>query len=274
MPAAKLIGMPFFNRRTLSTNTTSRPVVFSPAAGLELQNVSVTGETPEGTSTILHEITVSLRQPKTAVLGLNGSGKSTFLKLFNGLTHCSAGTVNVHGVNVQEHTPDVRRTAGLLFSDPQAQLIMPTPTEDVELSLQRLNLNSARRRQRALELLTQRGLEHRAHHSIYQLSGGERQLVALTAVLAVEPTVLLLDEPTTLLDLRNALRLMELLEQLPQQMVISTHDLELAARCDEAIIIHEGKLIDQGPALDIIDIYRNYCAQGFPAEDERRGGHE
>lgn len=263
--------MPFFNRRTSRTAASSSPVAFSLAMGLELENVSVTGDTPQGVSTILHDITVTLRRPKTAVLGLNGSGKSTFLKLFNGLTYSSTGTVNVHGVNVHHHTPQVRRRVGLLFSDPQAQLIMPTPAEDVELSLQRLDLDTAQRKQRALELLRQKGLEHRAHHSIYQLSGGERQLVALTAVLAVEPAVLLLDEPTTLLDLRNALRLMKLLEELPQQMVISTHDLELAARCDEAVIIHDGKLIDQGPAHDIIDIYREYCAEGFPEESMELG---
>ena len=83
-------------------------------------------------------------------------------------------------------------------------------------------------------------------------------------MLAVEPRVLLLDEPTTLLDLRNRLRLAALLKDLPQQLVISTHDLELAARCEEALVIHEGRLLEQGPAGQVIDAYKGWCAGGFP----------
>ncbi|HIY95722.1 MAG TPA: ABC transporter ATP-binding protein, partial [Candidatus Rothia avicola] len=89
--------------------------------------------------------------------------------------------------------------------------------------------------------------------------------------------VLLLDEPTTLLDLKNRLRLFDLLDTLPQQQVISTHDLDLAATCDEAIVIHEGRLLAQGPAADILADYRRWCATDFPAppepaEPQRLGG--
>lgn len=249
-----------------NTSATVSPAVFQDDAGLTVRNVSVTGESGTETITILKDISVKLTAPKTAVLGLNGSGKSTFLKLFNGLTEPAAGTVTVDNVDVESHLVEIRQRVGLLFSDPQAQLIMPTPLEDIELSLQKDIPHPDERKARATALLTDYGLETRRFSSVYDLSGGEKQLTALVAVLAVSPRVLLLDEPTTLLDLRNKLKLMNLLDELPQQMVISTHDLELAERCDEALIIHSGKLIAQGEAQQIISLYRTYCATSFPAE--------
>lgn len=226
-----------------------------------------------GQRKILDQISLELQAPKTAVLGLNGSGKSTFLRLFNGLDPISSGQVLVHGVSVADHLAAVRSRVGLLFSDPAAQLLMPTVIEDVELSLQGIEKSSLRR-EAALEVLAQRGLEERAFDSTYTLSGGEKQLVALSTLLAVEPKVLLLDEPTTLLDLRNKYKLMDLLESLPQQQLISTHDLELAASCQEAIIIHRGQLLAQGPAEQMIDLYRNWCAHSFPAGPQEAGPQE
>lgn len=233
---------------------------------LAVEGVTVTIDTGTENRTLLTDISVELTAPTTAVLGLNGSGKSTFLKLFNGLTQASAGRVLVHGVDVAEHVAQVRRRVGLLFSDPQAQLIMPTGVEDVELSLPGIKDRDARRA-RALELLGERGVAHRAENSVYSLSGGEKQLTALTAVLATAPQVLLLDEPTTLLDLRNRLRLMDLLGSLPQQLVISTHDLDLAATCQEAVVIHGGRLIAQGRTEEILGLYRSWCATGFPGDE-------
>ena len=101
---------------------------------------------------------------------------------------------------------------------------------------------------------------------MFSLSGGEKQLVALTSVLATDPRVLLLDEPTTLLDLRNRLNLMRHFNTLNQMLVISTHDLDLAAACDEAIILHEGRLMAHGAAADTVRTYRNWCSHGFPHE--------
>lgn len=240
---------------------------FIEGAGLSVHQVSVAFPQADSTVKVLRDVSCELRSPTTAVLGLNGSGKSTFLKLFNGLVEPTAGTVSVNGLTVEEHLMAVRRHVGLLFSDPQAQLIMPTPVEDVELSLRRSVSDIEQRRQRALQILAQRGLAHRAHHSVYDLSGGERQLAALSAVLAVEPRVLLLDEPTTLLDLQNKLKLLKLLESLDQQLVISTHDLELAATCNEALVIHRGRLIAQGPSSAVIADYRRWCAEGFPGDE-------
>ena len=253
---------------------------------LELESVSVFTELPEGGHRrILKDVSLRFTAKRTAVLGLNGSGKSTLLGLFNGLTHPDEGIVRVNGVDTLEAPNRGSKGAGsragsqgafegvgMLFAQPEAQLIMPTVAEDIDLSLRRAAavegsaLSGEQRRERIRELLRERGLEHLENQSVFTLSGGEKQLVALTSVLAARPQILLLDEPTTLLDLRNRARLLKHLESLDQMLVLSTHDLDLAASCDEAVIIHDGRLLAQGDAGQLVQQYRTWCAEGFPNE--------
>lgn len=253
---------------------------------LELESVSVFTELPEGGHRrILKDVSLQFTAKRTAVLGLNGSGKSTLLGLFNGLTHPDEGIVRVNGVDTLEVPSHGSKGAssragsqgafegvGMLFAQPEAQLIMPTVAEDIDLSLRRAAavegsaLSGEQRRERIRELLRERGLEHLENQSVFTLSGGEKQLVALTSVLAARPQILLLDEPTTLLDLRNRARLLKHLESLDQMLVLSTHDLDLAASCDEAVIIHDGRLLAQGDAVQLVQQYRTWCAEGFPNE--------
>ena len=253
---------------------------------LELESVSVFTELPEGGHRrILKDVSLRFTAKRTAVLGLNGSGKSTLLGLFNGLTHPDEGIVRVNGVDTLEAPSRGSKGAGargnsqvafegvgMLFAQPEAQLIMPTVAEDIDLSLRRAaavegsSLSGDQRRERIRELLRERGLERLEDQSVFTLSGGEKQLVALTSVLAARPQILLLDEPTTLLDLRNRARLLKHLESLDQMLVLSTHDLDLAASCDEAVIIHDGRLLAQGDAAQLVQQYRTWCAEGFPNE--------
>ncbi len=265
---------------------------------LELESVSVFTELPEGGHRrILKDVSLRFTAKRTAVLGLNGSGKSTLLGLFNGLTHPDEGIVRVNGIDTLEAPSRGSKGAGsragsqgafegvgMLFAQPEAQLIMPTVAEDIDLSLRRAaavegsTLSGEQRRERIRELLRERGLEHLEDQSVFTLSGGEKQLVALTSVLAAltsvlaaRPQILLLDEPTTLLDLRNRARLLKHLESLDQMLVLSTHDLDLAASCDEAVIIHDGRLLAQGDAAQLVQQYRTWCAEGFPNEGAIEG---
>lgn len=205
---------------------------------------------------ILAPTTLDLTEQRIAVIGANGSGKSTLLRLLNGLLLPSTGTVTVNGVDTAGNGRAVRRQVGFVFTDPLSQLVMPTPLEDLELSLRRLHPSGAQRRAAALEILAGLGLAHLAQNSIYELSGGERQLVALAAVLAVGPEVLVLDEPSTLLDLRNTRLLRERLAGLPQQLIISTHDLELAQDCTRVLVIDDGVVSFDGPPADAVACYR------------------
>ncbi|OLT09858.1 cobalt ABC transporter ATP-binding protein [Kocuria sp. CNJ-770] len=236
------------------------------AEALVCSDVTVTAPTTSGELTLLRGVDVALPERRVAVVGLNGSGKSTFLRLFNGLARPASGEVTVHGIDVARDVRAARRHVGFVFTDPLSQLVMPTPVEDVELSLRGTGLPRARRRAAALALLGRVGIAHRAEHSIYDLSGGERQLAAFAAVLAVEPEVLVLDEPTTLLDLRNRGRLIGLLDGLPHQLLISTHDLGLAATASRVLVLHEGRLVADGRPEQVLPAYERWCAHGFPQE--------
>lgn len=253
----------FFSKRS-TQNIPAAP--FDRTAGIELSSASVQFEAGDHKIAVLSDISLTLNAPSTAVLGLNGSGKSTLFKLLNGLETPTAGSVRVGGLAVSEHVNLLRQKVGFLFANPAAQLVMPTGLEDVELSLRASISERTARTAKAQEILMKVGMGHRATHSVYDLSGGERQLIALATVLAVEPEILLLDEPTTLLDLRNRIKLMELLKTLDQQLIISTHDLDLATTCKQAVVIHNGRVLAQGASVEVIKKYQEWCTSGFPGE--------
>ncbi|MHA6512203.1 energy-coupling factor ABC transporter ATP-binding protein [Tessaracoccus sp. Z1128] len=206
---------------------------------------------------LLHPLTLDLSERRIAVVGANGSGKSTLLRLLNGLRTPTAGTVTVDGLDTVKDARGVRSRVGFVFTDPLAQLLMSTPVEDVELSLRGRIKGRGERTRRALDLLEGRGLGHLAHQSIYDLSGGERQLVALTSVLAVDPAILVADEPTTLLDLRNKRALRRTFAGLDQQIIFSTHDLEVAADADRVLVLHEGRVIADGAPAAALAAYED-----------------
>lgn len=230
---------------------------------IELLNVEVTvpGNGPGiETRTLLSDINLFLSERRIAIVGANGSGKSTLLRLLNGLILPSTGTVRIDGLDTASDGRAVRQRVGFVFTDPLAQLVMPTPVEDVELSLRR-TLPRFERRARAAELLTMYGLGRLMHSSVYDLSGGERQLVALVSVLAVEPRVVVADEPTTLLDLRNRNRLRREFAQLDQQVIVATHDLELASDAERVIVVEGGKIVADGSPGDAIAMYVELVGQ-------------
>ena len=201
---------------------------------------------------LLHDISLQLDEARIAIIGANGSGKSTLLRLLNGLRVPTSGTVTVDGHDTAKEGKTVRKLVGFVFTDPLSQLLMSTPIEDVELSLRATLRKKDERLQRAKDLLDARGIGDVVHQSIYDLSGGERQLVALTSVLAVDPTIVVADEPTTLLDLRNKLALKRVFEGLEQQLIFSTHDLEFAELADRALVIENGRVVvDDEPRVAI-----------------------
>jgi biotin transport system ATP-binding protein len=214
---------------------------------------------------LLQDISLELTEQRTGVIGANGSGKSTLLRLINGLVQPSSGTVTVDGADTVRAVRTVRRNVGFVFTDPLSQLVMPTGREDVELSLRRSVKNGPERRRLAEAALERLGLLPLADQSIYELSGGERQLMALAAVLAVTPTVRVLDEPSTLLDLRNRELLRRTLSGLEQQIVMSTHDLDLALEMDRVLVVEAGRVAFDGDPADAVDMYRALCANGLAA---------
>ncbi|HJG79329.1 MAG TPA: energy-coupling factor ABC transporter ATP-binding protein [Brevibacterium senegalense] len=240
-----------------------------PAVVLESASVHVdeAGETPGALvrRPILTDITCTLTEPTVSIVGANGSGKSTLLQLINGLVPADSGRVLVDGLDVAARGREVRRRVGFVFTDPAAQLVMPTPLEDVELSLKRTVRDRRERRARALDVLDELGVADLAQRSVYELSGGQRQLVALAAVLAVDPAVLVLDEPTTLLDLANRERLRTVLADLVARRgvrtIVSTHDLEVAQDSQRTLLIHDGRLHADGEPAEVVAAYRSLVAR-------------
>ncbi|WP_320538220.1 ABC transporter ATP-binding protein [Pseudarthrobacter sp. IC2-21] len=215
--------------------------------------------------TLLADVTLELTEQRIGVIGANGSGKSTLLRLLNGLVRPTRGTVTVDGADTVRAVRAVRRQVGFVFTDPLSQLVMPTGREDVELSLRRSVRNGSERRSLAEAALDRLGLLGLADQSIYELSGGERQLMALAAVLAVNPTVLVLDEPSTLLDLRNRELLRRTLAVLGQQIIMSTHDLDLAMEMDRVLVVEGGRVVFDGGPAAAVETYRRLCTSGLAA---------
>ncbi|UFN45806.1 energy-coupling factor ABC transporter ATP-binding protein [Nocardioides okcheonensis] len=199
-----------------------------------------------GEREVLAPATLDLTEWRVGVIGANGSGKSTLARMVNGLVRPSSGRVLVDGLDVVRDGAAVRRRVGFCFTDPAAQLVMPTCVEDVELSLRRSVRDAGERRERALEVLAAHGLADHAHDSVHSLSGGQRQLLALAGVLATSPDVVVADEPTTLLDRANTRRIGDVLLGLEQQLVLVTHDLDLASRCDRVLVVDGGRVVADG----------------------------
>ncbi|MFM9272719.1 energy-coupling factor ABC transporter ATP-binding protein [Pseudarthrobacter sp. NKDBFgelt] len=240
-----------------------------PAVTFDSVTVAVETDSAPELKVLLEAISLELTEQRIGVIGANGSGKSTLLRLVNGLVQPTVGKVTVDGADTVRDVRTVRRNVGFVFTDPLSQLVMPTGREDVELSLRRSVRNGKERRQAAEAALDRLGLLELADQSIYELSGGERQLMALAAVLAVNPSLLVLDEPSTLLDLRNRELLRRTLAGLDQQIIMSTHDLELALEMDRVLVIEKGEVVFDGGAAPAVDHYRTLCRDGLPAGKPR-----
>ncbi len=205
-----------------------------------------------GERTVLADVDVRLTEQRVGVVGANGSGKSTFARLLNGLVLPSSGRVTVDGLDTRSQGREVRRKVGFCFTDPDAQIVMPTVAEDIAFGLRRRGMSKADARVRVEETLSAYGLAGHGDHPAHLLSGGQKQMLALASVLVMEPAVLVMDEPTTLLDLRNASLVAGVVAALPQQVLLVTHHLDLLDGFDRVLVFDEGRLVaDDAPAAAV-----------------------
>ncbi|MDP1691828.1 MAG: ABC transporter ATP-binding protein [Burkholderiaceae bacterium] len=183
-----------------------------------------------------------LQGESVAVVGANGAGKSTFLLHLNGLLQPSAGEVRIGDMPVLPGTlAQVHRTVGFMFQDPDDQLFMPTVEEDVAFGPLNLGLPPDEAKARVREALERVGAAHLAARAPYRLSGGEKRAVAIAGVLAMAPSILVLDEPSAGLDSAARRRLIELLRSFSHTRIIATHDLDLVLDvCSRVLVMHEG----------------------------------
>ena len=219
---------------------------------IELEDVSVV----LGERTVLRRVTATVTERRLGVIGANGSGKSTLARVIGGLTAATSGRALVAGTDPGRDGRAARELIGFTFADPDAQIVMPTVREDVDFSLRRSGLEKAARAERVAEALDRFDLTALADAPAHRLSSGEKQLLALASSLVRRPRLVICDEPTTLLDLRNAREMAALLDTLPEHLVIVSHDLDLVGSCDRVLRLDEGVLTDDGPPGEVIDRYR------------------
>ena len=208
-----------------------------------------------GERLVLDDVSLTLTERRIGIVGANGCGKSTLARAVNGLVVPTSGRVLVDGLDTRTQGAGVRRQVGFVFTDPDAQIVMPTVAEDVAFSLRRSRLDPVSLAARVADVLGRFGLSDHADHPCHLLSGGQKQLLALAAVLVTEPRVLVLDEPTTLLDLRNARQIARLVADLPQQVLLVTHHLELLDGFDRLLLLEQGRVVADGVPDDVLDAY-------------------
>lgn len=215
---------------------------------IELSAVSLTRDTRK----VIDALSLTLTEKRIGIVGRNGSGKSTLLRLIAGLQAPDAGTVRVNGVDVMRERKATIRTLGILFQNPDHQIIFPTVEEEIAFGLTQLGAARAEARTRARAVLAAHGRADWAARATQTLSQGQRHYLCLMAVLAMEPAVILLDEPFTGLDIPTTMQLNRALDGLAQQVVLVTHDPSLLVRFDRVLWLDEGRLRADGAADDVL----------------------
>ena len=185
---------------------------------------------------------------KVALVGANGAGKSTLLLHTNGLLMPSQGEVVMGGIKLTRRTlPLVRQSVGLVFQDSDNQLFMPTVEEDVAFGPSNMRLEPEEIRRRVTKALDAVGALDLRGASPFRLSGGQKKRVAIATVLSMEPSVLVMDEPTSNLDPRARRQIIDLIRRFSHTTLIATHDMEMVLDlCDRTIVMKEGRIVADG----------------------------
>ncbi|WP_018239011.1 energy-coupling factor ABC transporter ATP-binding protein [Ensifer sp. BR816] len=205
-----------------------------------------------GERVALHPLTLALDERRIGIIGLNGSGKTTFARLINGLVKPTTGHVLVNGLDTVKNDRAVLAEAGFIFQNPQHQLIMPIVSDDIAFGLKNRGLPGNEISSRTDAVLARFGVSHLARRRVHELSGGETQLVAMASVVVTGPKILILDEPTNQLDLRNRRMVAATIDALDEDTIVITHDLGLVEGVERLLLFHEGRLVaDGGPGETI-----------------------
>ena len=199
---------------------------------------------------VLENLSISIREGEfVAVLGHNGSGKSTLAKHFNAVLLPSGGACYVDGMNTADEDKlfDIRQTVGMVFQNPDNQLVATIVEEDVAFGPENIGVPPAEIRQRVDDALRSVGMYEFREHAPHQLSGGQKQRIAIAGVIAMRPRCIVLDEPTAMLDPRGRVEVLSTIREMNKQygitVVLITHYMEEAAACDRVIVMDDGHVL-------------------------------
>jgi len=209
---------------------------------------------PDG-NTAINDVTIHIKEGDTvAVIGANGAGKSTLLMSLVGIVPITEGTVMVDDLMLEKSTlAKIRQKIGLVFQNPDDQLFMTHVYEDIAFGPRNYGASEAEVRDRVEKVMKQLDIKHLERRLPSKLSGGEKRMVAIAGVLAMDPVLMLFDEPTSFLDPRSRRNLLPVFTKLPITKVIATHDLEMAAAiCNRVIILQNGRVVADGPPEKVL----------------------
>ncbi len=218
---------------------------------LRFDNVSLA----RGARTVFDGFSASLSERRVGLIGNNGSGKSTLLRLAAGLLLPDTGEVFVEGLETKAHRRELPGHVGFLFQNPDHQILFPTVGEEIAFGLTEKGMTDAEANAASRELLAANGCAGWEKCAVHELSEGQRQLVCLLSVIAPAPSVLLLDEPFSSLDLPTRLDLSDRLRALPQALVMASHDFELLSGFDRLVWLDDGRVREDGRPATVIAAY-------------------
>lgn len=223
-----------------------------------------------GSHQVFEGLTLSLQEARIGLVGDNGAGKSSLFRLISGLDQPERGRVVVHGCDTQADRGQLAKHVGLMFQNPDDQIIFPTVAEELAFSLTARGETRQAARRQARDFLARRGLEAWAGRAVSELSQGQRQQVCLLALQISEPATLLLDEPFASLDLLSQARLAAQLEESDHQILVSTHLLEHVYDFERVLWLEQGKVRADGPGREICEAYAENVRQRAALERGRR----
>jgi cobalt/nickel transport system ATP-binding protein len=230
---------------------------------------------PDGTQALRGVSLCAAPGVALGIIGPNAAGKSTLLLHLNGFLTPTVGEVRIGGTSVTPETAaGIRAAVGVVFQDPDDQLFMPTVFEDGAFGPLNRGLPPDEVERRVAAALVRVGTGHLRDRPPYRLSGGEKRAVAMAAVLAGQPRVLVLDEPTSNLDPRGRRRLIGLLNSFEHTRIIAAHDLELVVEvCSRVVVLDAGRVVAEGPTHDLLNDEALMLAHGLERPHILRHSH-
>lgn len=254
---------------------------------ITVRNLTLEYASAELRKTVLHEVSFEVREGEfVALMGANGSGKTSLARCLNGVIPPSRGEVLIDGLSTQapEHLREIRRNVGMVFQHPDNQMVAPTVEREIAFGLENLGVPRDEMHARVEEMLERFALRIYRNHAPHQLSGGEKQRVALAAIIAMQPRHIIFDEPTSLLDHPSRVRLFETIATLRAaalRAAASAHEsaptilfitqfAEEALFAERLLVLHEGKLLMNGPPRELFQNLEAFENVGLQAPLEFR----